>query len=189
MSLKIRNVANDASVTLIDGGGVGSPSIDIDVRNLFQNVQTAGGTMTGALEVPAGATGIEVPQVQEVEALIANAVAAAIANAPTIESGATWIKFPDGTLIKYGEVNLGSQVMDQVWGSVTHSTEVSYGSFDSTVPFIAVPSVTITVMEGYAWITPEVGPTATTLGSGYMTTPETLTMDVVLAYHAIGRWK
>ncbi len=50
--LKIMNTAGDASVTLIDGGVVGSPTVDIDVRTLFDNVQVAGDTMTGNLEVP-----------------------------------------------------------------------------------------------------------------------------------------
>ncbi len=73
--LKIMNTAGDASVTLKDEGGVGSPTIDIDVRTLFQNVQVAGDTMTGALEVPAGASGVEVPQMQEVESLITSEIA------------------------------------------------------------------------------------------------------------------
>ncbi len=44
MSLKIRNIAKDASVTLIDGGPIGSPTINVDIRKLVGNLESPDGS-------------------------------------------------------------------------------------------------------------------------------------------------
>ena len=51
MSVKLRNAANDSSVTLIDGGAAGAPVITIDARAFVSAIYTSPDGTKWVLEV------------------------------------------------------------------------------------------------------------------------------------------
>lgn len=111
-----------------------------------------------------------------------------------VESGSNangnWIKYPDGTMICYGDRSFSGVNITSQFGSVYETTsEVNFGTFPQT--FYATPNVFIQQTGGaMATIETLTDGSTTALGKAYLWRPNSRSnTGPQFKFMAIGRWK
>jgi hypothetical protein len=121
-------------------------------------------------------------------------VDSAIAESPILYGGSgnsRWIKYPDGMMITYQKVDLGTIDVNLPWGNVFNSGIKTVPNFPAS--FISVPAVSYSwTNAGYSLLLCIQGPHTTTKAANVeftRGTAQTGVPNVVVDIIAIGRWK
>ena len=188
-----------ANTSIVDAGGYyASP----DVEDALQEIGLTNNTQDSNI-----ANIITTNNTQDSN--IANIITAGVANpftnmpyvgtAPVVESGSnangSYIKFADGTMICTGRKNFANVTITTAWGSVFSSGVFNLSFDDFPVAFISAPQVTwtpgLSASSSDYWIMSQntFQATATNPGRCQLLRGTSNTINLSLAYTAIGRWK
>lgn len=108
-------------------------------------------------------------------------------------SNGSYAKFPDGLLICWGLQDFGTHDITTAWGLLYETDTLTFKPFPTAVPFIDVPSLTVSAhCTGWTFLIEGMkNTTRTEPGSFWAIRPDNvaLSVPIIASYIAIGRWK
>lgn len=110
-----------------------------------------------------------------------------------VESGSnsngSYVKYPDGTLICYKQVQISGAAVNKAWGGVYESPDTySFGSWPYA--FTESPIMTLYPTLGHTVFVEKLTPTTTSVGSTWLWSPTSRSSaTTTFSIMAIGRWK
>lgn len=108
-----------------------------------------------------------------------------------LESGTSgtqhWVKYKDGTLLKYGTTTFTGAV-STAWGSGFTSAEQTL-TFNTTIPFTTVPAVSVSMKSGTSTLFYGLSDLSTTLFKYVALRLTSLASSTItVSWKAVGRW-